>query len=366
MNSKQKILSLDPAGLLWGSERALLDFIGRLPDCSTAVCCPPGTPLLEKLAAVQVPAYPTFQANLHQRGIVARLIALAGLLRAMIAFNPQVLHINQAGATRIALAACRLLRTPCVVHVRLKEDVEYLARLHPSERWLRCVVAISQPIAEMIAARPELSSIPCRLLIDGYQMENPGVLESSVDAHREWDLICIGRFSESKGQQLLIESLAKLQSENITLRTLFVGALNHHATVLQSKAAALGLSDSIQFHGHSDAVGSLIARSRWLVCPSEFEPLGRVVFEGWDYGAPVIVYARSGGAATSVLGSGGGLLFRGWTAEDLAETLRHAAKTLPHEQIQMAQAGRQWLAHAADPSHYAYEMTRIFHDAASH
>lgn len=361
-----RVLSLDPAGLLWGSERALLDFIGRLPDCDCAVCCPPKTPLLEKLVAVGVMAYPTFQADLHQRGIGAGLIALTGLLRAMRAFHPHLLHVNQAGSTRIALAACRLLRTPCVVHVRLREDVEYLARLRPSERWIRCLVAISQPVAELIASRPELKDIPCRLLIDAYQMANtPEALEPSAIAEREWDLICVGRFSESKGQQLLIEALAKLRSQGITLKTLFVGALNEHGTFLQSKVAALGLSDSIRIHGHSDAVGSLIARSRWLVCPSEFQPLGRVVFEGWDYGAPVIACAKSGGAAASVHSSGGGLLFNEWTADSLAETLKQAAESGPHEVIQLAAAGRQWLAQATDPERYACEMSGVFQEAAS-
>lgn len=360
-----RILSLDPAGLLWGSERALLDFIGRLPACDAAVCCPPATPLLEKLAAIEIPTYPTFQANLHQRGVGARLIALAGLVRSMRAFRPHVLHVNQAGATRIALAACRLLRTPCVVHVRLREDVDYLANLRPSVSWLCCLVAVSQPIADLIASRPELSGIPCRLLIDAYAMVNkPGALEPSGSAEREWDFICVGRFSESKGQHLLVEALAILQSMGIPLKTLFVGTLNEHSASLRSRAAELGLGDSIEFHGHSDAVGSLITYSRWLVCPSEFESLGRVIFEAWDYGAPVIAGARSGGAAASVQGSGGGLLFHEWTAEALALSLAQAAKTEPHEEMQLAAAGRAWLARATDPDRYAGEMAGIFHEAA--
>ena len=359
-----RVLSLDPAGLLWGSERALLDFIGRIPGCRAAVCCPPGTALLEKLDALQVSAYATFQGNLHLRGLGARLIALAGLLRAMRAFRPHVLHVNQAGATRIALAACQLLRTPCVVHVRLREDVDYLARLRPSHHWLRGLVAISQPIADLIAARSELNDIPSRLLIDAYEMANkPGSLEPSSATEREWDLICVGRFSESKGQHLLVEALAKLQSQGITLKTLFVGALNDHATFLQSKTAALGLADTIRFHGHSDAVGSLIARSKWLVCPSDFEPLGRVVFEGWDYGAPVIACAKSGGAAATSRASGGGVLFPEWTVESLAETLLGISHIAPNQAKRLVDEGRTWLAQATDPGRYALEMAGIFQDA---
>jgi glycosyltransferase involved in cell wall biosynthesis len=365
MNSEHRILSLDPAGLLWGSERALLDFIGRLPACDTAVCCPPDTPLLEKLAAIGIPAYPTFQANLHQRGICARLIALAGLLRALRAFRPHVLHVNQAGTARIALAACNLLRIPCVVHVRLREDVDYLARLRPSDHWLRCMVAISQPIADLIALRPELSGIPCRLLIDAYEMVNkPGATESSPAADREWDFICVGRFCESKGQHLLIEALAKLHSLGIAFKTLFVGAINEHAAFLRLRAVELGLGNSIDFHGHSDAVGSLITSSRWLVCPSKFEPLGRVIFEGLDHGAPVIASARSGGAAASVQSSGGGLLFNEWTAESLAQTLKQAAETESQQKMLLAATGRDWLAQATDPDRYASAMAGIFRDAS--
>ena len=44
-----RALIVEPAGNLWGSERALLDTICHMPDTEIAVCCPAGTPILAAL-----------------------------------------------------------------------------------------------------------------------------------------------------------------------------------------------------------------------------------------------------------------------------------------------------------------------------
>ena len=365
MKTKQRVLSLDPAGLLWGSERALLDFIGEIPEFESACCCPPGSPLIEKLKARNVACLPTFQANLHLRGVGARLLALWGLLRALWIYRPGVLHVNQAGATRIALLACRLFRIPCVVHVRLQEDVEYLNRLRPSPKYLRCLFAVSQPIADLIKAQPNLQNIPCATLLDAYlpKFASGGRAVSNSHQQSKWDFVCIGRISPSKGQEILIRALHLLQQSGQSPRVVFVGEINDCGRGLQRLVKDLELEAAVEFAGHLDNVFDVLANGRWLVCPSKYESLGRVVFEAWDTGLPVIAGQFSGGVAASVHASNGGLLFEEWSPESLATTLRCAMSIDSAAGQEMAQKGRTWLVQTTHPTRYAKAIADTFQQA---
>ena len=362
---KQRVLSLDPAGLLWGSERALLDFIGEIPGFEPACCCPPGTALIEKLQARSVRCFPIFEANLHLRGTGARVVALWGLLRALWAYRPDVFHINQAGATRIALLACRICRIPCVVHVRLQEDVAYLNRLKPSPKYLKQIIAISEPIASLIQMQPHLQGIPCAMLLDAYRAQagTNGAKVSHEPKTKKWDFVCVGRFCESKGQEILIRAVHLLQQNGISSKLVFVGAINDCGKILEGLVKELNLGTTVTFTGHQDIVDSIISQSRWLVCPTRFEALGRVLFEAWDVGVPVVAGDFSGGAAGSVSASGGGFLFGEWTPVSLAAALTRAMSTGSDEADQIAAKGRGWLLQATDPARYAGAMAKILREA---
>ena len=59
-----RILIVEPAGGLWGSERALLDLIEAVPHLEIAVCCPPQTRLEAELKKRGVCVLPHFIAGL--------------------------------------------------------------------------------------------------------------------------------------------------------------------------------------------------------------------------------------------------------------------------------------------------------------
>jgi glycosyltransferase involved in cell wall biosynthesis len=364
-DGKCRVLSLDPAGLLWGSERALLDFIGAIPGFEAACCCPSDTPLTRKLDEREIRCFPTFVANLHLKGTVARVYALCGLVTTMRRFRPAVLHVNQAGATRIALAACRTLRTPCVVHVRLKEDVAYLSRLKPSPRYLRYLIAISKPIADLLATQENLHKVPRLTLLDAYRpVLDRTEVDAALNSHRiKWDFVCVGRMATSKGQETLLRALVHLKEMGQRPKVAFVGEINAHGEHLRRVAEETGLGTTVEFLGHSDQVANILLQSKWLICPSAFEPLGRVLFEAWDCGLPVIAGAGAGGAAASVAASGGGLLFPEWTPESLANCISEAIKCDDRRYHSLAAAGRTWLVRATDPEAYANSIADVFRTA---
>ncbi len=113
-------------------------------------------PLMLKLQERGICCFPYFQKNLHQRGFIGKDNALLGLILAIAKFRAHVLQVNHAGATRIALAACRMFKIQCLSHVRLLEDVEYLNALKPLPRPLNHMITISSPITEENVRQPAL------------------------------------------------------------------------------------------------------------------------------------------------------------------------------------------------------------------
>lgn len=206
------------------------------------------------------------------------------------------------------------------------------------------------------------------MLRDAYRPQ-PGHLSGSalceVLGETFWDLVCVGRFCVGKGQEVLIRALSILRQRGVSPKVVFVGEVNAHGVEMEHLVVSLGLSDCITFAGHKDHVFEILGQSSWLVCPSRYEPLGRVLFEAWDAGIPVIGGSFSGGAADSIKESEGGLLFDQWSPESLAEVLLVALACPKEEAAAMAVAGCAWMKEATDPKVYALRMAEIFHDVIS-
>lgn len=358
MKTSRKVLCLDPSGLLWGSERAMLDFIGEVPGYEFGCCVPPNSPLIGMLKQRNITVLPYFVAELHKKGKPSRLLAMLGLVRAILIYRPDILHVNQAGATKIALAATRLLGVPVISHVRLLDDATYLNQLAPKAERLRHLIAVSDPIRERLRGQPNLLQIRCTAVLDAYRSK--GQERTASYRVKEWDFLCIGRFCSNKGQHLLIEAIAAIHRMGGSPRVAFAGELNAVAEKMQALCINFGISEYVVFLGHVEDMGSQIVKAKWLACPSDYESLGRVVFEAWDYGIPVIAGAFSGGAAASVRASGGGLLFDEWTAESLAATLELALALDVSEVSAMADAGRAWMVPTTDPVRYARKLSSIY------
>ena len=179
--------------------------IDSVAEIEFAVCCPPDGPLLQELLKRGIRALPYFIAELHRKPRWWRLVAAFGVLRAILVFRPDVLHVNQAGAYRVALSAARLFRIPVVCHVRLFEDVSYLAARHPNPERLKSMIAISGAVAEEIASFPALATIPVHKIYDAYR---PVSLPETSGRRKQNLIVCAGRIAAIKGQEVLLSALA--------------------------------------------------------------------------------------------------------------------------------------------------------------
>lgn len=358
-----RVLSIEPAGNLWGSERALLDLIESVPGIEFAVCCPPRSALKAELWKRRIEVLPYFIAGLHRKPRWRRAQAAFGVLRACFAFKPDVIHVNQAGAWRVVLPAARLLDLPVVCHVRLFEDAAYLATRNPDPARLKSIVAISDAVKDEIGKFPNLALIPVHRIYDVYSPAKPD--DGAAAAERMPSrMACIGRIEAGKGQELLLNALALMEPVAGGVECLIAGN-GRAAYVAQLKKVRLARDDiRVEWPGFVADVVPLLRRCGILVCPSYLETLGRVILEVWDAGAVPVVYAGSGGAAEIVAAADGGILYDAQTPQSLAGALTAAIGLGSEERNRLIANGRAWMAQHCAPGLCGPAIADVFAAAA--
>ena len=361
-------LVLEPAGNLWGSERVLLDFLAASirSKWNIAVCCPPASPILGPLRETPWPVYPYFVADLHRRGIAARGVAALGFLIAAAKFKPNVIHVNQAGASKIALLTGRLIRRPVVAHVRILEEVDYLQQLGAAVNQLRRVICVSDSIRKLLASREFIKEDRLVTLIDPYEMKGITTIDEPEKICNIPTFSCVGRLCRSKGQDLLVAAVKILKDENKNVHVKFIGTAargDDYGDSLRDQASELGISDRISWLGFQNNVLEHLSGCYAQVVPSRYETLGRAVFEAWDAGTFPIAYRGSGGPSETISASQGGVLYDSPTPESLARAMNQVLGLNLTNRNQLVERGYTWLKANTRPDSITERLHEIWHDA---
>jgi glycosyltransferase involved in cell wall biosynthesis len=132
-------------------------------------------------------------------------------------------------------------------------------------------------------------------------------------------LLTVGSLAEKKGHVFLLDALARLRARReAELDVVGDGELR---TLLNARAAELGLGSSVRFHGElpKHEVARLMAQADVFVLPSLHETFGCVLIEAMASGLPSV--ATHVGGVPEVLPSAAGDLVRAGDAEALAEAI---------------------------------------------
>lgn len=357
-----RVLVVEAAGGLWGSERALLDLIDAAVELEIAVCCPPHSPLQPELERRGVRTFPYFVAELHLKPRWERLRAAFGVLLACLRFRPDVIHLNQSGAYRVTLLAASLLNIPIVAHVRIFEDVAYLARLRPNARRLKSMIAISGAVLDEVRREPALDGIAAHCIYDAYASVGA---EGSVEKRVGDRIACVGRVTPIKGQETLLAALNLAEAFPEKVECLIVG--DGEPDYVRRLKALTPSSEHVrvEWTGFARDVAPLLRPCKVLVCPSHREPLGRVIFEAWDMGLLPVVFAGAGGASEIVAASGGGFIYAEQTPQCLAAALAQALALPDEEAARLVANGRAWMADHCAPGPYGRAVAAVLRQAAA-
>lgn len=355
-----RTLIIEPAGQLWGSERALLNWIAVFPCDQIKICCPAGTPLHQELKRLGFVSAPYLGTNLHNKSKWHRLKSAWGIFRACLEFHPEVIYLNQCGIIRIAIPAAICLKIPIVGHVRLFEEVGYLARQSNIHLKISRLIVPSSAVEEEIRKWPKLRSIPVDRIYDSYGMSgNPD------KGKKTRSVICAGRIDPMKGQELLIEAIALVNQHDDSVQYIIAG--NGDKTFVQklkSRASQLKI-DNLSWLGFVQNVGDLLSHACVLAVPSSQETFGRVILEAWDAGVVPVVFGGNGGAAEIVSAANGGIIFDEKSPQSLAESLKLALSLSEKDHKELIANGREWIEQYCNPKKYADTITDVLEKTVS-
>ena len=152
--------------------------------------------------------------------------------------------------------------------------------------------------------------------------------------------VYLGRLSEQKGIRVLLKAWEMVIVEHPAARLVICGEGPLEKEVRETSKRL----SSIEFHGFvsGEEKRKLLLSCRCLLAPSIwFEPLGLVVFDGYEYSLPVIASAAGGLREIVQCGQTGLLVERG-KIEDLAEGICRMIN-LPDGGVEMGRNGRIWL-----------------------
>lgn len=329
---------------LYGASRSLLRLTTRLVTDGHPVMAvlPHHGPLVPALqaAGVQAEVDPrlvilTRSTVADHQGPLAQLTNLprsvAGLIRRIADFKPDLIHTNTSVVVSSPLAA-RIARVPHVWHMR--EFYKDFPRLWPyyqkfmtgfSDR----VVCVSGAVARQFADARNV-----RVLHNGF----PGDEFAAVDTARiaafcrrfNVDNVLrvgiVGRIKyQRKGQETFVRAAALLARQHEELQFLIVGSPypgnEDHLARLRALVDELSVRDRIVFTGDIDDIKAVYAALDVAVLASSSpEPFGGVVIEAMAMGRPV-VGTRVGGTPEQIDHGTTGFLVTPDSPEEMADAI---------------------------------------------
>ena len=223
--------------------------------------------------------------------------------------NPVLIHAQFGLSGALVLPWVRSLKIPLLVHYRgadatVKEEYSrytslnhwiYFRRLEALKKETRLFITVSKFIKEKLIQQ----GFPTEKIISHYHGVDISKFCPDPEIIREPVVLFVGRLTEKKGCEYLIEAMAKVQSELPDLKLVIIGdgPLKYNLEVLAAQKL-----NRYEFLGVQppDVVRNWMNRARLLAAPSvtasqgDSEGLPNVVLEAQAMSLPVISTIHAG------------------------------------------------------------------------
>ncbi len=244
--------------------------------------------------------------------------------------RPHVVHLgNGVRANFDGIVACKLTRTPCLVHVKGFE--KYSDRERAIAPRLDAIVCMTKAVRDHCIAQG-IENRRLEVIYDALDEDGFVVKRDAASVRAELGIAngapcagVVGNIQEWKGQAVFVEAMAKVVRAVPAARGLIVGGVHRaggaYFQQLESRVLELGLTDTIVVTGFrsdvADVVNALDVVVHTSVRPEAF---GRVILEGMLLAKPVVATA-AGGVPELISEGQTGFLTPPGDADRLAEQL---------------------------------------------
>jgi glycosyltransferase involved in cell wall biosynthesis len=254
------------------------------------------------------------------------MLALARWLRTA----PTLVHVcvsyTRTGVARdlVIVALLRVTGRRVIAHVHGAALTEGAGPLRALA--LRLIARLS---AETVALAPSSGAALRRLGIEASVVFNPVRLGGSASPAARQDAVCralfVGTYGRRKGAAELVEAVAQLRGEGISIELEFAGKeeFRGEEAELRVRVREAGLTGFVRFHGvlGTAALRELYESSHVFALPSQSEGLPMALLEAMAFGLPVVA-TRVGGIPDVIEDGESGLLIQPARTGELADALR--------------------------------------------
>ncbi len=214
----------------------------------------------------------------------------------------------------------------------------------------KLIIAVSNHIKLHIIENYKVDAAKIRTIfrcvnLDNFSPENvtqERIITAIQDNHLPEDkpiITLVGRITGWKGQDLLIEALAKVKSKDFYC--LIVGSdqgRTAFSNKLRSRVRKLGLDGKVQFIDHSfDIPAILMLSDIVLSTATKPEAFGRTTIEGQAMGK-IVLASNIGGSLDNMIDGVTGKLFQSGDAQSLADAIDWALNLPTKEKKKISQA----------------------------
>mgnify|MGYP002634856732 FL=1 len=209
-------------------------------------------------------------------------------------FDPDVIHCHLRRATRLVSKINTRAVSISTLHIGVNgKQFHLMDGLVCNARWQVASIAkdykgLVHKASNSLTPHRRLDSIEKQQLRAKFGFSDSQMIIGAV-----------GRFHPSKAWDTLIEAYQKMPDKKQSVLA-FYGSGSLEARLKKQGAG----EESIQFLGYQDNIKDIYQILDLLVCPSRFEPLPRVMLEGYDAGVPIIA-SNAGGCGELVEDYGG-------------------------------------------------------------
>ncbi len=273
----------------------------------------------------------------------------------LIAQQVDVLHLRSRLPAWVAYLAWKLLpdsRRPALITTfhGFHSINFYSAIMTKGER----VVAVSETIKKHILENYQVDAQKISLIHGGFDSKAFSPDAVSVDRVRQLQkkwltghegrpvIILPGRFTQLKGQDVLIESLALIKNREFVC--LLIGDTEEHPAFtqkLRDQIQSYGLEEKILLAGHCSDMPAALLLADIVISASSTKPeaFGKVAIEAMAMGKPIIATAHGGSLETVVPGK------TGWLVPPLdAKAMSVAITEALSDQLTAEKIGQQGMA----------------------
>lgn len=236
-----------------------------------------------------------------------------------------VIHVNGARSMLYIGIIARVLRIPCVWHVRVLERDAVLDRIRAffSSIIITNSKAVTETIRSCTSIKKNISVVYNGFDIDSLRAVRPIDLHKELGLPQKPVILAVGRLSPWKAYEDLLEACVYLNAKLLDFNCVIIGR-----SIQEERYYELGLRQFVTEHNLNNVyfipwradIPAIMKSASVLAVPSHGEPFGRVIIEAWACGLPVVA-TNCGGPAELIRHRNNGLLVSAKNPQELAFAL---------------------------------------------